>query len=58
MPKQIDIPTCFVCRSSELEIVLNKELGPMTHCGECGFAWLSPLADEEIESTYIQTIAS
>ena len=41
----IDFPSCYVCRSIELEIILNDEFGPMTMCGECGYSWIATFAD-------------
>ncbi|MEI8067148.1 MAG: hypothetical protein WCH42_07460 [Actinomycetes bacterium] len=54
MSKFIDYPTCFACRSIELEIVSNDEFGPMTMCGECGHSWISSF--DEINSTIFETI--
>lgn len=48
MPKFIDFPNCYVCRSIELEIIENEEFGPMTLCGECGFSWISTFEDYSI----------
>ncbi len=56
MTNLIDFPTCFVCRSIELEIVNNDEYGPMTLCGECGYTWISTY--EDIDSSITKTIAS
>jgi hypothetical protein len=36
MSELLDFPTCYVCRSIELEIVINEDFGPMTTCTECG----------------------
>lgn len=51
-----EFPTCFVCRSIELEIVSNDDFGPMTLCGECGYSWLATFKD--ISPTITETIAS
>jgi hypothetical protein len=56
MSKLIDFPTCFVCRSIELEIVSNDDFGPMTLCGECGYSWIATF--EDISPTIVKTIAS
>jgi hypothetical protein len=51
-----DFPTCFVCRSIELEIVSNDDYGPMTLCGECGYSWIATF--EDISPNIIKNIAS
>jgi uncharacterized Zn finger protein len=49
-------PTCYVCRSEELEIVTNDEFGPLTMCTTCGYAWLATY--EDFESPLLLSIAS
>lgn len=56
MSKYLKFPTCFFCRSIELEIVSNDDLGPMTLCGECGYSWIATF--EDISPNIIKTIAS
>jgi hypothetical protein len=56
MPTYFDFPTCFVCRSIELEIVSNDDFGPMTLCGECGYSWIATF--EDISPTIVKNIAS
>ena len=62
MSQFIDFPTCYVCRSIELEIVTNDEFGPVTLCGECGYSWIAKFEDFEnknlLETTILQSIAS
>jgi hypothetical protein len=40
-----DFPTCFVCRSVDLEIINNEDFGPMTSCAECGYSWIAKFED-------------
>ena len=56
MSTYFDFPTCFVCRSIELEIVSNDDFGPMTLCGECGYSWVATFKD--ISPNIIKNIAS
>jgi len=56
MSELLDFPTCYVCRSVELEIVINEDFGPMTTCGECGYSWISKY--EELETPLLITKAS
>jgi hypothetical protein len=56
MSEFLDFPTCYVCRSVELEIVINDDFGPMTTCGECGYSWISKY--EELETPLLITKAS
>jgi hypothetical protein len=56
MSKLITLPTCFVCRSEELEIVTNEEFGPITMCNTCGNAWLATY--EDFDSSLLLSIAS
>jgi hypothetical protein len=56
MSNLIDFPTCYVCRSIELEIVTNDEFGPMTLCGECGYSWISKF--EDFEAPILRNVAS
>jgi hypothetical protein len=55
MPTYFDFPTCFVCRSIELEIVNNDDFGPMTLCGECGYSWIAKY--EDISPIIVKNIA-
>lgn len=52
----LDFPTCYVCRSVELEIVSTENLGLMSLCQECGYSWIATVDD--IAPTIIKTIAS
>ena len=45
MPQMLDFPTCYVCRSVDLEIISNEEFGPMTMCCECGYSWIATYED-------------
>lgn len=56
MSQPLDFPTCYVCRSIELELVRNEEFGPMTLCAECGYSWIATY--EDISSSAIETKAS
>ena len=56
MSELLDFPTCYVCRSVELEIVINDDFGPMTTCGECGYSWISKY--EELETPLLINKAS
>jgi uncharacterized Zn finger protein len=56
MSAQQDFPTCYVCRSIDLEIVINEDFGPMTTCTECGYSWISTY--EELEVPLLITKAS
>ena len=56
MPIYQDFPTCDLCRSIDLEIVHNDDLGPMTSCSECGFTWIAKY--EELTTEVIITQAS
>jgi hypothetical protein len=56
MPAYFDFPTCFVCRSIELEIVSNDDFGPMTLCGECGYSWIATF--EDLSPNIVKNIAS
>ena len=56
MSSLIDFPTCYVCRSIELEIVTNDEFGPMTLCGECGYSWIAKFKD--FEQPILRSVAS
>jgi hypothetical protein len=56
MSELLDFPTCYVCRSIELEIVINEDFGPMTTCSECGYSWISKY--EELETPLLINKAS
>ncbi len=56
MSELLDFPTCYVCRSVELEIVINEDFGPMTTCSECGYSWIATY--EELEIPLLITKAS
>lgn len=56
MVNLLDFPTCYVCRSIELEIITNEEFGPMTLCGECGYSWIATF--EDFEAPLFRIIAS
>jgi uncharacterized Zn finger protein len=56
MANLFDFPTCYVCRSIEIEIITNEEFGPMTQCGECGYSWIARF--EDFESPILRSIAS
>jgi len=56
MPQMLDFPTCYVCRSVDLEIISNEEFGPMTMCCECGYSWIASY--EELSSDIRVNIAS
>jgi len=47
MSELLDFPTCYVCRSIELEIVINEDFGPMTTCSECGYSWIAKYEDSK-----------
>ena len=51
-----DFPTCYVCRSIELEILNNEDFGPMTLCNECGYSWIATF--EELATPLLITKAS
>ena len=51
-----DFPTCYVCRSIDLEIIINEDFGPMTTCTECGYSWIATY--EELEAPLLITKAS
>jgi hypothetical protein len=52
----IDFPTCYVCRSVDLEIIINDDFGPMTLCSACGFSWISKF--EDFEYPILRNVAS
>ena len=56
MSHPLDFPTCYVCRSVELELIRNEEFGPMTLCAECGYSWIATY--EDLGSSTTETIAS
>ena len=56
MSELLDFPTCYVCRSIELEIIMNEDFGPMTACTECGYSWIAKY--EELEAPLLVTKAS
>jgi uncharacterized Zn finger protein len=56
MSHPLDFPTCYVCRSVELELIRNEEFGPMTLCAECGYSWIATY--EDISASAIETKAS
>lgn len=45
MSKYEFFPTCYACRSIDLEIVHNDDFGPMTACTQCGYSWVSTFED-------------
>jgi hypothetical protein len=45
MPIYEDFPTCYACRSIDLEIVHNDDFGPMTACTQCGYSWIATFKD-------------
>jgi hypothetical protein len=51
MPIYEDFPTCFACRSIDLEIVHNDDFGPMTACTQCGYSWVATFKDFTPEIT-------
>jgi uncharacterized Zn finger protein len=51
-----DFPTCYVCRSVDLEIINNDDFGPMTSCTECGYSWIAKF--EDLKAPFTITIAS
>ena len=40
-----EFPTCYLCRSIDLEIVHNDDFGPMTMCSQCGYSWVAQYKD-------------
>ena len=52
----LEFPTCYVCRSIDLEIIVNEDFGPMTTCGECGYSWIAKF--EELDTPLLVTKAS
>jgi len=41
MSNYLEYPTCFACRSIDLEIVTHADFGPMFMCDECGYSWVA-----------------
>ncbi len=54
MSTHLDAPTCFACRSSDLEIITHEDFGPMFMCDECGYSWAA--SDEAIDPEISQTV--
>ena len=54
MSHYLEYPTCFACRSIDLEMIDHESFGPMLMCDECGYSWT---ADERaIVSEISQTV--
>jgi len=51
-----DLPECFLCRSQDLELVMNAENGPIVLCDECGYASL--MSSKHLSLPTITNIAS
>ncbi|WP_190277052.1 hypothetical protein [Candidatus Planktophila versatilis] len=51
-----DLPECFLCRSQDLELVMNAEKGPMVLCDECGYSSL--MSNKHLTLPTVFTIAS
>jgi len=56
MSNYLDAPTCFACRSIDLEIITHEAFGPMFMCDECGYSWAADEAaiDAEISQTVVK----
>jgi len=51
-----ELPECFLCRSQDLELVMNAENGPMVLCEECGYSSL--MSNKHLTLPTVTTIAS
>jgi len=54
MSNYLDAPTCFACRSIDLEIITHEAFGPMFMCDECGYSWVASF--ESIDSEISQIV--